>query len=244
MKCRVLLSCLVLLFGVAAPLARAETMEGKAAPAASHFVQPDAADWKAMLPPPPEPRSVAGLGDLETVLQVQATRTTADVEWAKLVEQDKVFADYGDLFGPWFEEKSLPVLADFLAQVMSDAKRVSDRMKDLYPRKRPPAIEPTVQPVVKIPASNSYPSGHSLRAYVWATALGDVFPDRQADLFTRAHRVAWGRVIGGVHFPSDTVGGRLAAQAIVAEMRKSPAYQAFVAKCRAEAAPYLLKKAA
>ncbi len=97
---------------------------------------------------------------------------------------------------------------------------------------------------MQIPTSNSYPSGHSLRAYVWAAVLGDVFPDRQADLFTRAHRVAWGRVIGGVHFPSDTVGGRIAAQAILAELRKSPAYQALVAKCRAEVAPYLLKKAA
>jgi acid phosphatase (class A) len=244
MQRRFLGSCLVLVLGFAAPLARAQSPEGKATPPAAHFVQPEAVDWKTLLPAPPAPGSVAALADIETVLQVQATRTPADVAWAQLVEQDKVFADYGDLFGPWFESKTLPELAAFLTDVTVDAKRVSDRMKDLYSRKRPPAVEPTVQPVVAIPKSNSYPSGHSLRAYVWAAVLGDIFPDRQPDLFARAHRVAWGRVIGGVHFPSDTVGGRIAAQAIVAELRKSPAYQAEVAKCRAEVAPFLLKKAA
>ena len=234
---------LILMLSFAAPLARAQAGVEKA-PAPAHFVQPDAVDWKTLLPPPPAPGSVAALADVETVVQIQAARTPADVAWAKLIEQDKPFLDFGDLFGPWFDEKTLPVLADFLGQVTTDARQVSDRMKDLYPRKRPPIVEPTVQPVVNIPKSNSYPSGHSLRAYVWAAVLGDVFPDRQADLFTRAHRVAWGRVIGGVHFPSDTIGGRIAAQAIVAELRKSPAYQALVAKCRAEVAPYLLKKAA
>jgi acid phosphatase (class A) len=243
MKRRALLPRLILLLGLAVPLVRAETPDEKA-PAATHFIQVDAADWKTLLPPPPVVGSVAALADIETVLQVQSSRTTVDVAWAKLIEQDKVFADYGDLFGPWFDGKNLPVLADFLSQVTVDARQVSDRMKDLYLRKRPPAIEPTVQPVVMIPKSNSYPSGHSLRAFVWAAVLGDVFPDRQADLFARAHRVAWGRVIGGVHFPSDTVGGRIAAQVIVAELRKSPAYRALVVKCRAEVAPYLLKKAA
>jgi membrane-associated phospholipid phosphatase len=47
-----------------------------------------------------------------------------------------------------------------------------------------------------------------------------------------------------VHFPSDDVGGRMVAQAIVAELRKSPAYRTAVEQCRAEAAPFRLKKAA
>jgi len=244
MKSRVLLPWLILLLGLTAPLARAQSVEEKRTPDAAHFVQPEAVDWKALLPAPPAPGSIAALGDLETVLQVQATRTPAEIAWAQLVEQDKVFADYSGVLGPWFEEKNLPVLADFLSQVTTDSWLTGGHMKNLYPRQRPPAVDPAVQPVVKIPHSNSYPSGHSLRAYVWAAVLGDVFPERQAELFTQARRVAWGRVIGGVHFPSDTIGGRVAAQAIVTQLRKCPAYQALVGKCRAEAAPFLLKKAA
>lgn len=215
------------------------------APAAGgHFIQPGAIDWKTVLPPPPAPGSLAALGDLETVLQVQAARTPADVAWLKRIEKDSVYVDFGDLFGPWFEEKSLPALADFFHQVTADAQQVNQRVKDLYPRRRPPAVEPAVQPCVEISKSNSYPSGHALRAFVWAAVLADIFPEQQAALEARAHRVAWGRVIGGVHFPTDDVGGRIAAQAIVAELRRSPAYRAAVEQCRAEAAPFRLKQAA
>lgn len=220
-----------------------KTPVGMAA-ATGTFLSATPVDWKTVLPPPPAARSLGELADLETVLQVQASRTPADLAWAKLIEKDDVYADYEDLFGPWFAEKNLPVLAGFLRQITADANQVNKSVKDLYPRRRPPFIEPIVQPCVTIPKTNSYPSGHSLRTHVWAAVLGDIFADRQVELYTRAHRVAWGRVIGGVHFPSDDVGGRIVAQAIVAELRKSPAYRAAIEQCRAEAAPFRLKKAA
>ena len=228
------------------PLAGAtEPDKPSATPTATgHYISADAIDWKTVQPPPPAPGSIAALGDLETVLQIQAARTPADIAWAKLIEKDHVFEDYGDVLGPWLAEKSLPVTARLLGDVMADANLLNKKVKDLYPRARPPAVEPTVKPCVTIPTSHSYPSGHSLRAFVWAAVLGDIFPDRQPELFARAHRVAWGRVIGGVHFPSDVAGGRVAAQAIVAELRKNPAYRAEIEKCRAEVAPFLLKKAA
>ncbi len=219
--------------------------EKMAAPVpAANFFPPGSIDWKAVLPPPPAPGSVAALGDLETVLQVQAARTPADVAWAKLIEKDNIFADYGDVLGPWFAEKNLPLLAGLLHQVAADVQQVSRSVKDLYPRRRPPVVDAAVQPCVEIPKSNSYPSGHSLRAFVWAAVLGDIFPDQQAALEARAHRVAWGRILGGVHFPSDDAGGRIVAQAVVAALRKNPAYRAAVEQCRAEAAPFRLKPAA
>lgn len=239
-------SWLALVVGIASltVMAQPEKPVAIAPAAAGQFISADAVDWKTVLPPPPAPGSIAALGDLEAVLQVQAARTPADIAWAKLTEKDHVFEDYGDMFGPWFEEKNLPVLAELLRQVTADAQIVNKKVKDLYHRSRPPAVDPAVQPCVQIPLTNSYPSGHSLRAHVWGEVLGDIFPDRQVELYTRAHRVAWGRIIGGVHFPTDDVGGRLIAQAIMAELRKSPAYREAIEKCRAEAAPFLLKKAA
>ena len=238
------LAWLALAAAVAVRVGGAEAPAAVATAAAVHFLGTSSVDWKSVLPPPPDVRSLAGLADLETVLQVQADRTPADIAWAKFIEKDDIYADYGDLFGPWFAEKNLPFLADFLRQVTADSHKVNKVVKDLYPRRRPPIAEPTVQPCVAIPQTNSYPSGHSLRAHLWAAVLGDIFPDRQVELAARAHQVAWGRVIGGVHFPSDDVGGRIVAQAIAAEMRKSPAYRAAIEQCRAEAAPFRLKKAA
>jgi len=236
----------LLLALVTLPLARGvEKPSDRSLPAAAeHFLHADSVDWKSVLPPPPEKGSIAALADVETVLQVQANRTAADVAWAKAIEKDDVYADYGEVLGVWFEPKNLPVTATFIRQVTGDVQMVNKKVKDLYPRTRPFALEPTVKPAVGLPTSNSYPSGHSLRAYVWAAVLADVFPERQVELYQQAHHIAWGRVQGGVHFPSDTIGARVTAQAVVTELRKSPAYRAAVEACRAEVAPFLLKKAA
>lgn len=231
---------------VTVPLARGSDGSGDRAlpPPEEHFLHAAAVDWKALVPPPPEKGSVAALADLETVLQVQAARTPADIAWVKKTEKDDVFADYAEALGPWFEPKSIPRVADFIRQVTGDTQVVNRKVKDLYPRTRPFKLEPTVQPCVTLPTSNSYPSGHTLRAFVWAGVLADIFPDQQAKFYALAHRIAWGRVQGGAHFPTDTIAARLVAQKVVEELRRSPAYRAAVEQCRAEVAPFLQKKAA
>jgi acid phosphatase (class A) len=235
MKRRIFSSCLMAVLVTTVALRAADT--------GGNFIPSGAIDVKTVVPPPPPAGSVAALADLETVLQVQAARTPADVAWAKLVEKDDAF-DNASVLGPWFTKENLPLTAELLKRVTADSAVVSRSLKGLYARPRPPLTEPTVHPCVELPDSGSYPSGHSMRAFLRAAVLSEIFPDRQVDLYVRAHHVAWGRVIGGVHFPSDLIGGRLLAQAIVAELRKNPAYHAAVEKCRAEAAPFLLKKAA
>ncbi len=243
---RLSLACGLIFLLTALPLARGatETSPAAAPAAAANFFTPEAIDWKGVLPPPPAVASLAALADLETVHQVQAARTPADIAWAKLIEKDDPYADFAEVLGPWLTEKNLPALAELIRQVTADAQAANKHVKNLHFRARPPAVDATVRPCVEIPTTNSYPSGHSLRANVWAGVLGDVFPDRADALAQWAHHVAWGRVIGGVHFPTDVVGGRIVAQAILVELRKNPAYRAAIEKARGEAAPFLQKKAA
>jgi acid phosphatase (class A) len=214
-----------------------------AAGPAVHFLASGAIDAKAVLPAPPEPGSLAARADLETVLQVQASRTPAEVAWARFIVKDQPFY-YVNVLGPWFTKENLPATAAFLQAVTGDLAAVSNGAKDLFARPRPPYVDAAVHPCVEIPASASYPSGHTMRAFVWAAVLGEIFPDRQVELSAWAHQVAWGRVMGGVHFPTDLMGGRILAEAVVEALRKNPAYRADIEKCRAEVAPFLLKKAA
>lgn len=210
---------------------------------ALHFLKPDAIDLKAVLPAPPAPGSLAAEADLETVRQMQASRTPSDVAWAKFIVRDNVFNN-ASVLGAWFTKENLPVTAAFLKEVSDDMYAMSRTAKDLFPRPRPFLADPSIKPCVDRPTSGSYPSGHSMQAYFWAAVLGDIFPEQQAALADRAHQAAWGRVIGGVHFPSDTIGGRLLGEAIIEAIRKNPEYRAGIEKCRAEAASFLLKKAA
>lgn len=212
--------------------------------AASHyFVNPADLKPAAILPAPPADGSVAALADLETVLRVQESRTPAEAALAKRLETDDAF-DYAESLGSWFTRENLPFTAIVLKHVSSDAAAVSSLTKTLFSRRRPPQVEPTVHPCVEIPKSFSYPSGHSMRAFVWAAVLSDIFPDHKEALFAQAHRAAWARIVGGVHFPSDDVGGRLLAAAIVAQLEKNPEYRKAIEQARAETAPFLEKKAA
>jgi acid phosphatase (class A) len=229
-------------------LRAADATKPAAGPAVPHFFAPDAIDLGAILPVPPASGSLAAQADLEAVLQAQAWRTPEQVAWAKLVAAADMFPVYatGVPFGPWFTRENLPSLAQLFKDEGEDwsACRWSKADKTLYPRMRPFLVDARVQPCVNRPDSGSYPSSHAILAFVWAGVLSEIFPEKRTELFDCAHRAAWGRVLGGVHFPSDLVGGRVAAAAIVAQLKKSAAFQAAVEKCRAEAQPFLPKKAA
>lgn len=208
-----------------------------------HYIKAGSVDFKAVLPPPPEPGSLAAQADLEAVQRVHAARTPNDIAWAKLIERDNSFNN-AMVLGNWFTPENLPVTAAFLKDVTDDLHAAGRGGKKLYPRPRPPLVDPTLVPVVEIPTTGSYPSGHTMQAFVWAYVLAEIFPEYRAQLLERAHQAAWGRVIGGAHFPSDLIGGQILAKAVFAEFMKSAAFRADVQKCRAEAEPFLRKKAA
>lgn len=234
------LSCLLALalvgvaFGSAPGVVAAETPEmAPAKRATPHFAAPASLDLAKVLPPPPAPGSMAADADLESVREAQMWRTEVQIAWAKRVDVGDMFM-YGDVLGPWFKAENLPLTAALLHDVNSDVRLLGESVKDRFQRPRPPLVDSRIQPCVPIPKSSSYPSGHTLRFFVAAEILGDAFPEKRAALLDYAHRAVWGRIIGGVHFPSDLVGGWTTAHAFAAEIRKSEAFRTRFEACRQE----------
>ena len=62
---------------------------------------------------------------------------------------------------------------------------------------------------VRMPASSSFPSGHSASGFAFATAVGREIPALAFPLRLLAGAVAYSRVHTGVHYPGDTVAGSL-----------------------------------
>lgn len=60
---------------------------------------------------------------------------------------------------------------------------------------------------VPMPASLSFPSGHSAAAFAFATGVGNHLPVAAVPLHAAAGVVAYSRVHTGVHHPSDVVVG-------------------------------------
>lgn len=201
--------------------------------AGARYVEPRDVDFVALLPPPPAPDSLAAQADVETVLQVQAARTPDAVAWAQLIDRDEVFNHAAQL-GAWFRADRLPRTAEFFKVLGEDLRAFDRAAKAPFRRDRPWVVDARVQPCVPRPTSSSYPSGSALQSTVWAELLGEVFPAQREALRARADRAGWGRVIGGVHFPTDVVAGRRLAPVFLAACRAKAEFQADFAAVRAE----------
>jgi acid phosphatase (class A) len=211
---------------------------------APQFLLQGMIDLGKVLPVPPAPGTLAALGDLETVLQSQVSRTPEQVALAKAVDGGGPF-DFAFALGPWFTPKQVPQTDRFLKQLGDELQLLSVQAKNFHFRLRPPFADPRIQPCVPVSKnSGSYPSGHSLFLFVQAGVLAEIFPDARESLFAYAHRATWTRILGGAHFPTDVVGGRLLAEAILVELKKNLAFWEAVKICSAEAAPFRMKKTA
>lgn len=205
------------------------------------FLDPASPVFREALPQPPVLGSLAAQADLETVLQVQAWRTPDQVALAQRLVMEDPFS-FSEVLGARFNNQNFPRTADLLKTVLTDSYAVSLTLKDVFIRKRPHLDDARVKPCVELSTSPSYPSGHSTRAYLTATLLSGLFPDRREALIAFARKAAWARVQGGIHYPTDLEGGRLLAAALVAELQKSEAFRRRLDACVVEIAAQAQKE--
>jgi undecaprenyl-diphosphatase len=67
---------------------------------------------------------------------------------------------------------------------------------------------------VRMPASRSFPSGHTAAAVAFASGAGRVWPAAGVPLHVLAALVAYSRVHTGVHYPGDVLAGALLGSVI------------------------------
>lgn len=118
----------------------------------------------------------------------------------------------------------------------ADMTRAVDVVKARGPqRARPHARDRRVQPSLSIKrrGGNAWPSGRAAATRVWASVLGDIFPERRDALLAAARRSGELRLIGGVHYPTDIVAGERLADAFLARLRADPAYRVRLLLARA-----------
>jgi membrane-associated phospholipid phosphatase len=96
-------------------------------------------------------------------------------------------------------------VAVLAADVVADA--ISFGLREWIDRRRPPLVYPEPKPLVSVPHSGSFPSGHAATAFACATVLAVLAPRLAVPAFVLAAVIAWSRVYNGVHWPLDVLGG-------------------------------------
>jgi acid phosphatase (class A) len=203
--------------------------------AVAGYLPPQVVNLAQLLPPPPKAGSAQERAELDELLQIQATRTAAQVERARADATLSIFRFADALGNPAaFSPQHLPLTTALFQRIGVDEDRFVEPAKNAFARPRPYVTEKRLSPMVPEPWSASYPSGHTTWAVACAIVLADMLPEKRAQIFARAAEFGHNREVGGVHYPSDVAAGHLAGTVYAQELFLSPRFVADEAAASAE----------
>ena len=153
------------------------------------------------VPPPGEDGS---LKELQYLISLQSMRASNE-EFIAGCDEDAM-----QYFKVLCEELGTPYPEDEVRRIIQDLSVLIAKLKWRYNRPRPYQVaakagapfEPMSSKTAHSPA---YPSGHSIQAHVVASFLSERSPQHRQEFMDLAHDVAWSRVVGGYHWPSDCI---------------------------------------
>ena len=186
-------------------------------------------DAKNLIAAPPKIGSPAFKEQMAVVLWLQKTRTP---EEARFVEMTLDVERFAPILGAKLFKVDAAALKRLIDAVIDEVRRDYDALKAFYDQPRPFQVSSKVKPVGDARPVASYPSGHAIRAIVYARLLAAVFPDSKAALMDLARRIGYGRVIGGVHYPVDITSGQTLGAAYADAVVANEAFKLAVAKLR------------
>ena len=110
-----------------------------------------------------------------------------------------------------------------MAAVAVTATIVNAVIKPALRRRRPDRAAASGPPgrQVRMPASHSFPSGHSAAAFAFATGAGQALPWTAPPLNALAGLVAYSRVHTGVHYPVDVIAGSFCGITLAASTNRA-----------------------
>ena len=195
------------------------------------------------LPAPPKPNSLAAQIDQQYYEWGKTQRNTPRGFQAALDEVQWTSRVFSPVVGFIIGAEECPEIFRLVEGTLKDAKNTNRIVKEYYKRTRPFVVygEPTLvaDSDSSYVGSYSYPSGHSIRGWVYALTLALVVPDSTEVLIRRAEEFALSRVICGRHYKSDIDAAQIEAAAVMSRLMSNRAFLDQLAKAREEYASIL-----
>ena len=167
-----------------------------------------------VLPNPPANSSRETLQEIKKI-QAEYKNASDDDKFAyKMCDED---ASY--YIKEVLNENGLDYNDDTIEYIEQQCRPVIKHFKNHYNRPRPYQIAealniPFERFETETSKTPSYPSGHTVQPYVVANYLTKLHPHLKGDLRDAADICAYGRVIAGLHFPSDYRAGIILADGL------------------------------
>jgi acid phosphatase (class A) len=188
-----------------------------------HYLKSGKPDASEILSPPPLIDSAEQAADMDEVKNVYHAAGSNDMAAAYSEKKFSVF-NFTSAVGTFFQSNNLPKTTAFFEKVQLDAETVTDLGKDYFHRPRPYTTDPALANG-KLEKSFGYPSGHSTESMVLALVLADLLPEKRDTIIAHARQMGWHRVQIARHYPTDIYAGRVLAQAIVKQLKKSDSFE-------------------
>jgi PAP2 superfamily len=139
--------------------------------------------------------------------------TYKEINDIKRTPIDKQFVEYNDdqekVFKDIFQQKGIPFPEDTFKQLNNDSADIITKLKNYHGRTRPQGLAKGLGlnlDVVNMDTAKtkSYPSGHSAQSKLFANAFSEMYPKYKRDFMQAADNISKSRLIGRVHYASDS----------------------------------------
>ncbi|WP_299948885.1 phosphatase PAP2 family protein [uncultured Ruegeria sp.] len=160
----------------------------------------------------------------EQLEQVVAAQMVRDGRSSEILRQrHDIISFFAAVFG--LHPKQHTYSIELLGTCLRALTPVVMEAKHYLASRRPVELSAQIHPIIQTPGHSSFPSGHATQAYMLANILAELTQGYEANLydeirpylrqsFQLAARIAYNRVIAGVHFPIDNGCGALLGSVI------------------------------
>ncbi len=192
-----------------------------------------------VLPTPPAPGSIEERAEMAEILAFAKLTSEPRRALAQADGEDETPSAFNAVTG--HDLMAMPATAHLLTEIAGETAAMADNAKRHFHRLRPYAINPALNrcgagKAGGKGAQRSYPSGHATFAWSMAWVLGNLMPERQSVIFTRAGDYGYSRLICEVHFASDVEGGHILGVLVAQALLADPRLASDIAAARAELA--------
>ncbi len=139
--------------------------------------------------------------------------TYKEINDIKRTPIDKKFVEYNDdqekVFKNIFKQKGLAFPEDTFKKLNNDSADIIRKLKNYHGRTRPQGLAKGLGLNLNVvnmdtDKTKSYPSGHSAQSKLFANAFSEMYPQYKNDFMKAANDISKSRLIGRVHYASDS----------------------------------------